>query len=254
MTIFVQKLVIVLLTISHLPDTIHPMQKGGIPKAQLQFAVLAADITLFTIRNNQLLVRLFRVNRPPHFSNREGLPGGLVNPEETAEEAVQRHLAVKAEIDPHKTYVEQLYTFSGIHRDPRGRVVAVAYLVLVPWERLSVTEQTDTHTAWWSPAKEVHNLAYDHDEILTAAIDRLRSRITYTTLIGKLMPREFTLTELKQAYESILHTTLDKRNFRKKILKLNFITPLPHKRIGGAFRPAQLYRVSSDNVREVEIL
>ena len=101
---------------------------------------------------------------------------------------------------------------------------------------------------------EVRGLAYDHDQMLVVAIDRLRSRITYTTLIGKLMPKEFTLTELEHAYESILHSSLDKRNFRKKILKLHFIAPLPHKRTGGAFRPAQLYRFSSDKVKEVEVL
>ncbi len=224
------------------------------PREQLRFAVIAADVALFTIRNNELLVRLTRVDRPPHFPNTRGLPGGLVHPKEVAEESAKRNLETKAEVDPRKTHLEQLYTFSGVTRDPRGRVVAVAYLALVPWERLSTAEQTDTSAAWWSPVREAGHLAYDHDEILAMAIARLRSRITYTTLIGKLMPKEFTLTELERAYESVLRTDLDKRNFRKKILKLNFIAALPHKRTGGAFRPAQLYRMASDKVKEVEIL
>ena len=230
------------------------MKKTESSKEQLRFAVIAADVALFTVRDNELLVRLTKVDRPPYFPNTRGLPGGLIHPKEVAEESAKRNLEAKAGIDPDKVHLEQLYTFSGIHRDPRGRVVAVAYLALVPWERLSEKERSGTSDAWWSPVKEAGHLAYDHDEVLAMAIDRLRSRITYTTLIGKLMPREFTLTELEHAYESILRTNLDKRNFRKKILKLNFITALPHKRTGGAFRPAQLYRLTSDKVKEVEIL
>lgn len=220
----------------------------------LKFAVIASDVALFTIRDKRLFVRLIRVDRPPHFVKKKGLPGGLIHPDETAEQTARRLIETKAAISPDKVHLEQLYTFSSIDRDPRGRVVAVAYLALVPWERLSATEQSDTRDAWWTPAGSANHLAYDHDKMLAVAIERLRSRITYTTLIGKLMPKEFTLTELEQAYECIIHTDLDKRNFRKKILKLNFLTALPHKRSGGAFRPAQLYRFSSDKVKEIEVL
>lgn len=220
----------------------------------LRFAVLATDVALFSIRDNQLFVRLIAVNRPPYFVDQKGLPGGLIHPRETADEAARRQLTEKAGISADKAYLEQLYTFSALKRDPRGRVVAVAYLALVPWERLLATEQADSAAAVWTPVRDASGLAYDHDEILATAVSRLRSRITYTTLIGKLMPREFTLTELEHAYESILRTDLDKRNFRKKILKLGFLAPLPHKRVGGAFRPAQLYRFSSEKVREVEVL
>jgi 8-oxo-dGTP diphosphatase len=220
----------------------------------LRFAVIATDVAIFTVRDKQLFVRLMGVHRPPHFSNAKGLPGGLIHPSETAEEAVRRILEEKAHIDSNKTHLEQLYTFSDIARDPRNRVLSVAYTALIAWERLSPTEQLDTIDAWWCPVLEATKLAYDHDEILSTAVARLRSRITYTTVIGKLMPREFTLTELEQTYESILKTNLDKRNFRKKMAKISFITALPHKRTGGAFRPAQLYKVSSEKVKEVEVL
>ena len=165
-----------------------------------------------------------------------------------------RKFEEKAGINAEKTYAEQLYTFSAIHRDPRGRVVAVAYLALVPWESLSPKEQTDGPHTWWTPVAQAHKLAYDHDDIVSLALSRLRSRITYTTLIGKLMPKEFTLTELEQAYESILKTELDKRNFRKKILKLGILEEVPRKKSGGRFRPAQLYRFVSTKVRDIEIL
>jgi 8-oxo-dGTP diphosphatase len=222
--------------------------------AHLRFAVLSVDVALFTMREHRLFVRLIAVNRSPHFINRKGLPGGLIDPKETAEEAVRRHIGTKAMIDPEKIYLEQLYTFSGIDRDPRGRVVAVAYTALIPWEKLSATEQGDTDSAFWVPIGEARELAYDHDEILSMAENRLRSRLTYTTLISKLLPKEFTLTEMEQAYESILHTELDKRNFRKKVLKLQIIKPLHRKRADGAFRPAELYRFAENKVKEMEIL
>ncbi|MBM3261721.1 NUDIX hydrolase [Candidatus Kaiserbacteria bacterium] len=222
--------------------------------AHLRFATIATDVVPFTIRDGELLVRLIAVDRPPYYTHAKGLPGGLIDPKETAEEAAVRHLQEKAGIKASKTHIEQLYTFSAIDRDPRGRVVAVSYLAFVPWEALSPAEQADTKGAWWSRIKDAHKLAYDHDEMLQVALARLRSRVTYTTLIGKLMPKEFTLTELEQAYEAIVKTDLDKRNFRKKILKLNILKALTHKRTGGRFRPAQLYSFVSDKVREIEVL
>lgn len=220
----------------------------------MRFAVLAADVVLFSIRDGQPLVRLIPVKRPPHFVDRMGLPGGLLRPHETAGAAAARQLTEKAGIDVRKVYLEQLYTFSEVNRDPRGRVVAVAYLGLVPWEKLSETEQKNSADSWWSPLHDAKKLAYDHDEILSIAVARLRSRIAYTTLIGKLMPKEFTLTELERTYERILSTDLDKRNFRKKILKLKIVSALPRKRSSGPYRPAQLYRFSSERVDEIEVL
>src|SRR3989344_1218244 len=222
--------------------------------AHLRVAVLAADTALFTMRDGTLYVRLISVDRPPHFKNVPGLPGGLLHPSETAEKAAARHMKEKAGIKAGKMYVEQLYTFSKGDRDPRGRVVAVAYLALVPWNTLSTREQSDANGAKWVAVKDARHLAYDHDAILMLAIQRLRSRVRYTTLINKLMPREFTLTELENAYECLTSSNLDKRNFRKKILKLKILKELPHKKSSGRFRPAQLYSFVSPNVSEIEIL
>lgn len=223
-------------------------------KEPLRFAVLAADTALLTFREGKLLTLLIRVNRPPFFPDSKGLPGGLVDPKETAEEAAKRHVEKKTGVAASKLYTEQLYTFSRLDRDPRGRVVAVAYLALVPWEKLSKEEQTDTEDSWWEPVSSVKKLAYDHNEVLTLAIKRLRSRITYTTVLSKLLPKEFTLTELENMYETILGTDLDKRNFRKKILKLNIITPIVGKFTGGRSRPAQLYKFISNTVEEIQVL
>lgn len=220
----------------------------------LRFAVLATDVTLFTVKDGELHMRLVSVDRPPFFANSRGFPGGLIDPKETAEDAARRHLAAKACVDPDKVYMEQLYTFSEVDRDPRGRVVAVGYIAFVPWSSLSHTEQADTDQCWWHPTGKKVTLAYDHNEMLDVALTRLHSRMTYTTLIGKLMPKEFTLTELEKMYEASLGHELDKRNFRKKILKLDILKELPRKRTGGRFRPAQLYAFKSDKVKEIEIL
>ena len=227
--------------------------KDHLAPDHLRFAVLACDVVLFTIRNGQLAVRCINVNRPPHFQNIAGLPGGLLLPEETAENALERHVLTRAHIDTKKIYFEQLYTFSTINRDPRGRVVAVAYLALVPWEKLSQDEQKDTADSFWAPVY-ISPLAYDHDEMLAMAIERLRSRIAYTTIISKLLPAQFTLTELEQAYTHILNTKLDKRNFRKKILKLGILKEIKGKKSKGKFRPASLYTFTSKSVKEVSIL
>lgn len=220
----------------------------------LKFAVLAADVALFTVRDDELYVRLIAVDRPPHFPNTRGLPGGLLQPHETAHEAAERQINDKALVASKKVYLEQLYTFSRVDRDKRGRVVAVGYLGLVPWEALSDAERSDSRSAFWLRVSSAKKLAYDHDEILEVAVKRLRSRARYTTLLQKLMQKEFTLTELERAFEVVTHTELDKRNFRKKILKLGIVAPLPRKKSGGRFRPAQLYKFAKTGVDEIEVL
>ena len=220
----------------------------------IKFAVLATDIALFTFHEGKLLVRTIPVNRPPFFVKAIGLPGGLLDPKETAEQAALRLARDKAGVTPSKIYMEQLYTFSAVKRDPRGRVVAVAYLALVPWEKLSPSEQKSTDIARWGLADSKKKFAYDHGRILTMALQKVRSRAAYTTLISKLMPQEFTLTELENVYKQVLNENLDKRNFRKKILKLKIVTPVIGKRVRGRFRPAQVYRFTSSRVGEIEVL
>lgn len=223
-------------------------------KTPIRFAILATDTVVFTFRDGKLLTRLIKVDRPPYFVNSQGLPGGLIDPKEIADEAARRHVENKTGVHASKLYVEQLYTFSRVDRDPRGRVVAVAYVALVPWEKLSNEEQADTDVSWWAPVSSAKKLAYDHDEVLALAVKRLRSRATYTTVLSKLLPKEFTLTEFENMYAVILGSELDKRNFRKKILKLDIIAPVTGKFSGGRFRPAQLYKFISTNVKEIEVI
>lgn len=218
-----------------------------------KFAVLASDIVTLAIKNDQLVVKLINVNRPPYFNNVPGLPGGLIQSNETAEQAAKRLLTEKASINTSSIHLEQLYTFSEINRDPRNRVVAVAYICLLNWESLTEEEVINNNDSWWEPISKVENLAYDHNSILKYAVDRLRSRVRYTTLINRLMPEKFTLTQLEKAYETILGTELDRRNFRKKFLKLGLLEALSEKQ-SGAFRPAQLYRFKSNKVENIETI
>lgn len=225
-----------------------------INEKHLKFAVLATDIALFTVKDEKLYVRLMKVDRPPYFTNMTGLPGGLILPKETAEEAVSRIIEEKGLVNSKKIYTEQLYTFSTIDRDPRGRVVSVAYLALVPWEMLSATEQSSATESWWQEIYPKEKMAYDHDKILSVAIKRLQSRITYSTLASKLVPKEFTLTQLEKVCEVVLGGDIDKRNFRKKLLKNKVVKKSKLKLTGVKHRPAHLYSFNSPKVLEVEML
>lgn len=220
----------------------------------LIFAVLAADVVLWTIKDKELLVRVIPVHIPPHFIDKQGLPGGLIQPTETAEQAAKRLLKAKAGVSADKVYLEQLYTFSGVKRDPRGRVVAVAYTGIVPWEHLSSGEQENSVQAQWVNVKRLPQLAYDHKDIIAMALSRLQGRVTYTNIIAHFMPKEFTLTELEETYELILDKDIDKRNFRKKILALKLLKELPKERRGQKHRPAKLYAFRSLNHQIIEVL
>lgn len=221
---------------------------------KLRFAVLATDTVAFRIKNRQLEILLVKVVIPD-FRGKEGLPGGLIHPEETAEQSSIRHLTNKGGVVG--AYIEQLYTFSDVDRDPRGRVVSVAYLALFSPNETRMTEREvgERANVRWCPVSDLpKKLAYDHDIILSAALDRLRARIEYTTIIRHLLPKEFTLSELQQAYEAILSRNLDKRNFRKKILALDLVSKTGRKRTQGASRPAELYHFAHGGVKTIEIL
>lgn len=215
----------------------------------LRFAVLAVDTVLFAVLKGELKVLLMKINRPPHYRGEHwGLPGGLVDPKETAEESAVRHLWEKG--GAKFSYLEQLYTFSALRRDPRGRVVSVAYMALTP---AADVKKRPGDIKWFSVIK-LPKLAFDHKEIIETAVERLRAKLEYTNLAFGLLPEEFTLGELQRLYEVILGHRLDKRNFRKKIFSLKLLRDLKKKRKVGRTRPAGLYRFSERRERVVGIL
>lgn len=203
-----------------------------------KFAVIASDVAIFAVRDGQLQVLLIGMKKDP-FVGAWALPGGLVNPEESLDAAANRILSNKAGIN--HLYLEQLYTFGDIDRDPFGRVVSVAYFALIPGNSVSPKTTGEYAEITWFPVSNLPRLAYDHKQIIETAYARLKSKLSYTNIIYGLLPNEFTLSEMQEIYEVILGSKLDKRNFRKKILSLNLIKKLNKKRLEGANRPANLY-------------
>ncbi len=216
---------------------------------KLRFAVIATDVALFSVFEKKLHVLLMRIHRPPFFINTWGLPGGLIHPKEIATRAAIRHLSEKGGYK--NVYMEQLYTFSDVKRDPRGRVVSVAYLALIPFKRAKLSQRKEVE---WRPVNSLTKLAYDHNEIVETAVKRLAGRLAYTNIVQHLLPHAFTLTELQQIYEVVLGRKLDKRNFRKKILTLHLMKKVGQRQAGKANRPAQLYTFKTKKLQSIEIL
>ena len=207
--------------------------------AKIRFAALAVDVVCFRVLNEKLEILLGKVDSNSNvYKGQWAHIGGLVDISETADQAVTRLLANKAGIE--KIYKEQLYTFSSIDRDPRGRVVSVAYIALTDSHNAQNLEKAGVETEWREVSK-ISKLAYDHNEITKVAVDRLRSKIMYTDIARYLIPKEFTLSDLQKVYEAVTGEGIDKRNFRKRILALNLLKDTKKTIKKGVMRPATLY-------------
>lgn len=207
---------------------------------QYPHPAVTTDIVIFTIRQDELKVLLIKRALPP-FQGEWALPGGFVNLDESLEAGARRELAEETGVTD--VYLEQLYTFGAPDRDPRERVITVAYYALIPSDKIEIRAATDAEGVSWFGMQELPELAFDHDQILQAAHERLAAKLDYSTIAFQFMPKEFTLTELQRVYELILREPIDKRNFRKRILSLNLIRETGRERKVGAHRPAKLYRV-----------
>lgn len=209
--------------------------------------LVSVDVVIFALRENDLQVLLVCRERPP-FAEMWAIPGGLVGPNEGLQAAAS--LKLEEETGLTDVYLEQLYTFGEPTRDPRDRVITVAYFAAVPATRIVPRAAEDSeHVRWWS-IYHLPRLAFDHGEILTYALRRLRYKLEYTAVGFELLPDEFTLTALQMAYETVLGEELDKRNFRRKILAAGIIEPSGRVHAGEG-RPARLYRYREDAVAEV---
>lgn len=210
---------------------------------------LTVDIVIFTLRVNLLQALLVQRNQPP-FEGKFALPGGFVEMHESLEAAALRELAEETGVT--QAYLEQLYTYGDVGRDPRGRTVTVAYFALIPSDaQVRQNGNDEVRTARWFPVNRLPDLAFDHDQILAYALRRLRYKLEYTAACFELLPEMFSLTELQHTYEIILDEKLDKRNFRRRILEAGIIEPTAQRRTGEG-RPAQLYRYRADAVAEVK--
>jgi 8-oxo-dGTP diphosphatase len=202
-------------------------------------AALAVDCVVFGLDERDLKVLLIQRKLQP-FQHAWALPGGFVRVDETIDEAAQRELREEAGVTD--VYLEQLYTFGVLDRDPRERVVTVAYYALAKLGDHRIRAATDAMGVGWFGLDDLPKLAFDHAEIVTRAHERLRGKVRYAPIGFELLPARFSLTQLQRLYEIILGTALDKRNFRKKILAMDLLVETDEVEQGVRHRAARLYR------------
>lgn len=210
---------------------------------------LTVDCVVFGFDESELKVLLIERALEP-FKGSWALPGGFVHVDETIDDAARRELAEEAGLK--NVFLEQLYTFGTVERDPRERVVSVAYFALVKLSDYNARAAADAADARWYPISKAPKLAFDHAEILAMALDRLKGKVRYQPIGFELLPPKFTLSQLQHLYETVLGTGLDKRNFRKKVLSFGLLVPLKETQMVGRHRPAQLFRFDADKYEKLK--
>ncbi|WP_020537762.1 NUDIX hydrolase [Lewinella cohaerens] len=210
---------------------------------------ITVDCIIFGLdESQQLKVLLIRRKLDP-YANKWALPGGFVHMEESLENAARREL--KEETGVENVFMEQLYTFGSLDRDPRGRVISVAYFALVNLSEHTLRADTDAEDAAWFSINELPELAFDHSTILRVALDRLRAKLRYQPLGFELLPEHFTLSQLQQLYETVLGVpSLNKRNFRTRILKMGVLNEVG-RQTNVAHRPAMLFSFDKEKYQEL---
>jgi len=206
---------------------------------------VTVDVLLFTVEEGELKIVLVKRNIPP-FKDSWALPGGFVRIFESLEEAAEREL--KEECNVEDVYLEQLFTFGEINRDPRERVITVTYLALADYHKWILQSSGDAKESKLFPVSKLPKLAFDHAKIIAYGLDRLRSKLGYTNIVFGILPEQFSLSELQKIYEIIMSSNLDKRNFRKKILATGLLVPTGKKSDGAAHRPAAFYKFKEKRV------
>nr|MCU0353958.1 NUDIX hydrolase [Cytophagales bacterium] len=204
---------------------------------------VTVDCILFGFDGGELKILLIQRGGEP-FKGQWALPGGFldIDSDPSLEHAAKRELEEETGLSD--VFMEQLYTFGDTGRDPRGRTVSAAYYALLKLsDYQKVKAGTDADNVRWFALSEVpKDLAFDHEKIVQTAIARLKGKVRYQPIGFELLPEKFTLSELQHLYEAVLGTSLDKRNFRKKILKMNLLIALDEKQAGVAHRAAQLFK------------
>ena len=208
---------------------------------------VTTDCVIFGFNGERLQVLLIERGIEP-FKGRWAFPGGFLKMDETAEEGAKRKL--KEETGLEDAYIQQLHTFSAPNRDPRERVITIAYYALVKIQEVKGGD--DAASARWFPLDEIPPLAFDHDYILRMAIQRLREQIHFQPIGFELLPEKFTIKELQSLYEAILGINFDRRNFAKKMLHLEILTELDETIWPTPKREARLYKFNSDKYEELK--
>jgi len=201
---------------------------------------VTTDVVVFTVIDERLQLLLIRRSGEP-FRGCWALPGGFLDIDEDLDACAARELAEETGVTG--VYLEQLYSFGRPDRDPRERIISVAYYALVPANRIQVGAASDAAEAAWFPIANLPELAFDHGEIIAMAHQRLVAKLDYSTIAFQLLAETFTLGELQQVYETLIDAELDKRNFRKWALALEQIEETGELRRRGSHRPARVYRL-----------
>jgi len=210
---------------------------------------VTTDIVVFTIRDEQLRLLLIKRKLVP-FKGQWALPGGFVALDEDIDQCAERELAEETGVK--NVYLEQLRTYGELKRDPRERVITIAYFALIASEKIRIQADTDAAAVDWFDIGDLPKLAFDHAAIVKDALQRLQSKLDYSTIAFQFLSKEFTLSELQKIYEIIRGEKVDKRNFRKWALSLNGIEETGEMNSAGAHRPAKLYSLRNHK-RVVEL-
>ena len=206
-------------------------------------AAFTVDSVIFGFDDSDLKVLLIKRGTEP-FPDTWALPGDFVFANEDLDSAANRILEELTGIK--NVYLEQVKTFGAVNRHPLGRVITVAYFSLIKISRYNITPASFAQNAQWVSVSQVPDMPFDHNEILATCFNTLKQRVRVRPIGFELLPPKFTLTELQYLYEAILESSLDKRNFRKKILAMDFIVDIQESQEGVAHRPARLYEFDKD--------
>lgn len=207
---------------------------------------VTADAVVFGFDGKSLNLLLINRGIEP-YKGSWALPGGFININETAEDGALRELKEETGVDD--IYLEQFHTFTAVDRDPRERVMTIAFLAFIRQNDYSVVAGDDAAKAQWFPVEKLPELAFDHKEIIKMALDKLRWKIMYEPLVFHLLNKTFTMTQLLTIYEAVIGKELDRRNFNKKMLQLGYVVPT-EARVQGVGRPGTLYMFDEKKYKE----
>lgn len=211
---------------------------------------LTVDGVIFGLDFEEETLKVVLVERDVEpFEGMWAIPGGFVRNGESLEDAALRELREETGIKD--VFLEQLYTFGKPNRDPRGWVVSVAYYALVAPDQHHLLATTDARRAEWFPVNKLPKLAFDHEEILKTALQRLRGKLTYAPIGFELLPDKFSIRQLQTLYEIVLGQKLDNRNFRKKIFSLDVLKELNEIQTNVAHRAARLYKFDERKYKQL---